>query len=131
MAAVRILIVDDSQPWRCAVCLLLKQNLDLVIICEGSDGLEAVRKSEDLQPDLVLLDIGLPDLNGFEAARRVRKVSPGSKILFLTSYDDPEYLQEALRIGALGFIVKSNAASDLLPAVRAVMNGERFFESGG
>lgn len=122
--------MDDSQPWRCAVCLLLKQNLDLALICECSDGLEAVRKSEDLQPDLVLLDIGLPNLNGLEAARQVRKVSPGSRILFLTSYDDPEYLQEALRIGALGFIVKSNAASDLLPAVRAVMNDERFFGSG-
>jgi DNA-binding NarL/FixJ family response regulator len=130
LAAVRVLIVDDSQPWRCAVCLLLKQNLDLALICECSDGLEAVRKSEDLQPDLVLLDIGLPNLNGLEAARQVRKVSPGSRILFLTSYDDPEYLQEALRIGALGFIVKSNAASDLLPAVRAVMNDERFFGSG-
>lgn len=130
MAAVRVLIVDDSQPWRCAVCLLLKQNLDLALICECSDGLEAVRKSEDLQPDLVLLDIGLPNLNGLEAARQVRRVSPGSRILFLTSYDDPEYLQEALRIGALGFIVKSNAASDLLPAVRAVMNDERFFGSG-
>jgi DNA-binding NarL/FixJ family response regulator len=92
--------------------------------------LEAVRKSEDLQPDLVLLDIGLPNLNGLEVARQVRKVSPGSRIIFLTSHDDPEYLQEALRIGALGFIVKSNAASDLLPAVRAVMNDERFFRSG-
>ncbi len=130
MAAVRVLIVDDSQPWRCAVCLVLQQNLDLVLICECSDGLEAVRKSEDLQPDLVLLDIGLPNLNGLEVARQVRKVSPGSRIIFLTSHDDPEYLQEALRIGALGFIVKSNAASDLLPAVRAVMNDERFFRSG-
>jgi two-component system nitrate/nitrite response regulator NarL len=130
LAAVRVLIVDDSQPWRCAVCLVLQQNLDLVLICECSDGLEAVRKSEDLQPDLVLLDIGLPNLNGLEVARQVRKVSPGSRIIFLTSHDDPEYLQEALRIGALGFIVKSNAASDLLPAVRAVMNDERFFRSG-
>ena len=130
MAAVRVLVVDDSQPWRCAVCLVLQQNLDLVLICECSDGLEAVRKSEDLQPDLVLLDIGLPNLNGLEVARQVRKVSPGSRIIFLTSHDDPEYLQEALRIGALGFIVKSNAASDLLPAVRAVMNDERFFRSG-
>ena len=103
MAAVRILIVDDSQAWRYAVCLLLKQNLDLVLICECADGLEAVRKSEELQPDLVLLDIGLPNLNGFEAARQVRKVSPGSRILFLTSYDDPAYLREALRDWRAGF----------------------------
>jgi DNA-binding NarL/FixJ family response regulator len=130
LAAVRVLIVDDSQPWRCAVCLLLKQNLDLVLICECSDGLEAVRKSEDLQPDLVLLDIGLPNLNGLEAARQIRKVSPGSRILFLTSYDGPEFLREALSIGALGFVVKSHAASDLLPAVRAVMQGQQFFDRG-
>ena len=129
MAVVRIFIVDDSQAWRRSVCSILRQHLDLEIVCESSDGLEAVRKSEELQPDLILLDIGLPTLNGLEAARQIRKVSPSSRILFLTSYDSPELLQEALRIGALGFVVKSNAAFDLLPAVKAVMQNEQFFES--
>ena len=130
MAAVRTFIVDDSRAWRRAVCALLCDHLDVVVICESADGLDAVRKSEELQPDLVLLDIGLPNLNGLEAARQIRKVSPSSRILFLTSHRNPELLQEARRIGALGFVVKSNAARDLLPAVRAVMRDEQFFSNG-
>jgi DNA-binding NarL/FixJ family response regulator len=123
------LIVDDSQAWRRAVCLFLQQQLNLVVICESADGLEAVQKSKELQPDLVLLDISLPNLNGLEAARQIRKVASGSRILFLSSYDYPELLCEALRIGALGFVVKSDVASDLLPAVTAVMRDEQFFSS--
>jgi DNA-binding NarL/FixJ family response regulator len=83
--------------------------------------LETVRKSKELQPDLVWLDIGLPILNGLEDARLIRRVSTESRILFLSSYDFPELLQEAQSVGVLGFVVKSNAAGDLLPAVRAVM----------
>jgi len=122
--------VDDSQAWRRAVCAILHEHLDVALIRESADGLDAVRKSEELQPDLVLLDIGLPNLNGLEAARQIRKVSPSSRILFLTSHRNPELLQEARRIGALGFVVKSNAARDLLPAVRAVMRDEQFFSNG-
>src|SRR5277367_3803248 len=125
MAAVRIFIVDDYEPWRRAVCSILEQCKDLEVICEGSDGLEAVQKSAALQPDLVLLDIGLPKLNGLEAARQIRKVSPNSKILFLTIQDSPELVEAALRSGALGFVAKSHAACDLLAAVRAVMNNQR------
>jgi DNA-binding NarL/FixJ family response regulator len=129
LASIRVLIVDDSQAWRRAVCLFLQQQLNLVVICESADGLEAVQKSKELQPDLVLLDISLPNLNGLEAARQIRKVASGSRILFLSSYDYPELLCEALRIGALGFVVKSDVASDLLPAVTAVMRDEQFFSS--
>ncbi len=126
LASIRVFIVDDFEPWRRAVCSILKPCKDFEVIYEGSDGLEVVQKSAELQPDLVVLDIGLPDLNGLEAARQIRKVSPGSKILFLTLCDDPDLVQEALRVGALGFVVKSQAACDLLPAVRAVMRDERF-----
>ena len=108
------------------MCSILRQNKDLEVIGESSDGLEAIQKSEELQPDLVLLDIGLANLNGLEAARQIRTVSPGSKILFLTLEDSPDLVQEALRIGALGYVIKSDAASNLLPAVRAVMRNERF-----
>jgi DNA-binding NarL/FixJ family response regulator len=98
-----------------------------VIICESSDGFEGVRRSEELQPDLVLLDIGLPNLNGLEAARQIRRVAPSSKILFLSSYDWPDLLQEARSIGAVGLVAKSEAARDLLPAVTAILRGEQYF----
>jgi DNA-binding NarL/FixJ family response regulator len=126
LATVRIFVVDDYEPWRRAVCSILQQQKDLEVICEASDGLEAVQKSGELRPDLVLLDIGLPNLDGLEAARQIRKVSPSSKILFLTMQDSPEVAQEALMTGALGFVVKTDAVSDLLLAVNAVMRNERF-----
>ena len=129
MPSIRIIIVDDSEPWRRAISSILQQHKDLEVICEASDGLVAVEKSAALQADLILLDIGLPNLNGIEAARQIRIVSPGSRILFLTSHDRPELVREALRIGALGFVIKSDAASDLLPAVSAVMRGQRFVRS--
>ena len=130
MASVRVLLVEDSQPWRQAIRSILQQSPDLVVIGECSDGLEAIRKSEQLQPDLVVIDIGLPSLNGLEAARRIREVAPGSKILFLTAHIGAEFVSEALQTGALGYVVKSNTASDLLSAVNAVMQDQRFVSSG-
>jgi DNA-binding NarL/FixJ family response regulator len=125
MGPVRILIVDDFEPWRRAVCSILAEDADLEVVSEGSDGLEAVRKSEQLQPDLVLLDIQLPKMNGLDAARQIRKVSPGTKILFLSSYQCLEVMREALKVGA-GFVVKADAARDLLPIVRAAVRNEPF-----
>jgi len=98
-----------------------------VFIRESSDGLEAVQKSQELQPALILLDIGLPILNGLEAARHIRNVAPLSRILFLTSYDWPELSHEAMNIGAMGLVVKSEAARDLLPAIKAILRDEQFF----
>ncbi len=126
MASVRIFIVDDSGPWRRAICSMLQEYKDMEVICEGSDGLQAVEKSAALQPDVVLLDIGLPNLNGLEAARQIRKVSPHSRIIFVTSHNDPDLVDEALRIGASGFVIKADAASDLLSALSAVMRNQRF-----
>jgi DNA-binding NarL/FixJ family response regulator len=123
----RILLVDDSRAWRQTVRLFLEIHLDLVIIGECSDGLEAVQKSEELQPDLITLDIGLPGLNGLEAARQIRKVAPDSRILFLTSYHWPEIVHEAMSVGALGLIVKVNASRELLPAIRTVLRDQQFF----
>lgn len=126
----RILIVDDSRAWRRAVRSILHIHFDLVIIGECSDGLEAVQKSEELQPDLILLDIGLPNLNGVEAARQIRKVAPASRILFLTSYNWPEILHEAMSLGALGFVLKLKASGELLPAIRTVLRDQRFIGTG-
>jgi CheY-like chemotaxis protein len=98
----------------------------LQIVGEVSDGLEAVQKAQELQPDLIVLDIGLPTLNGIEAARRIRKLSPESKILFMSQESSADVVQEALALGALGYVVKVHAGSDLLPAVGAVLGGRQF-----
>jgi len=95
-----------------------------------SDGLEAVRRAEELNPDLILLDIGLPTLNGLEAARQIRKVAPASKIVFLTQETSADVMQEALILGARGYVVKIKAGIDLLAAVEAVLEGRRFVSDG-
>jgi DNA-binding NarL/FixJ family response regulator len=125
-SSIRVLVVDDYEPWRRFLRLTLLAREKLEVIGEICDGLEAVRKTQELQPDLILLDIGLPNLNGIEVARRIREVSPKSKILFVSENRDRDVAEEALRTGAGGYVVKSDAASDLLPAVNAVLGGKRF-----
>jgi DNA-binding NarL/FixJ family response regulator len=96
---------------------------ELQVICEASDGSEAVQLAEELKPDLVVLDIGLPKLNGIEAARRIRQLSPNSKIIFLSQNNSLEVVQEALSTGALTYAEKAHAGSELLSAVNAVLTG--------
>jgi DNA-binding NarL/FixJ family response regulator len=124
--SIRILVVDDYEPWRHFVWTTLQNQPELRVIGEAWDGLEAVQKAQQLKPDLILLDIGLPALNGIEAAGRIREVSPKSRILFVSENRSWDIVEEALRTGGGGYIVKSEAASDLLPAVRAVLRGKRF-----
>ena len=125
----RVFVVDDFDPWRRFLRLTLLAREELVVVGESFDGLEAVPKTQELQPDLILLDIGLPNLNGIEVARRIREVSPKSKILFVSEIRDRDIAEEALRTGAGGYVVKSDAASDLLPAVEAVLKGKQFVSS--
>ncbi len=127
--AVRILVVDDLECWRLFLGEFLKQDPACQIIYEASDGLEAIEKSRELQPDLILLDIGLPKLNGIEVARQICKIAPSSKILFFSENYCPEVVLEELRVGGRGYVVKSDAAHDLLPAVKMVMQGQRFISS--
>jgi len=126
---VRILVVDDFEPWRHFICSALSNESQLQIIGEVSDGLAAVQKAEELKPDLILLDIGLPSLNGIEAARRIRNVSPDSKILFISEHRSVDIAKEAIRIGGSGYVVKSGAGNDLLPALVAVLEGKKFASS--
>jgi DNA-binding NarL/FixJ family response regulator len=126
ISSIRVLVVDDFEPFRRFVCSTLGKRQDLQVIGEVSDGLEAVQKAEELQPDLILMDIGLPILNGIEAARRIRGLSPESKILFLSENRSWEIAEEALCTGAGGYVVKSDAGSELLPAVEAVLHGKQF-----
>jgi DNA-binding NarL/FixJ family response regulator len=123
---VCILIVDDFEPWRQHICSTLNARQELQIVGEASDGLEAVQKAEELKPDLILLDIGLPNLNGIAAARQIRRFSPESKIVFVSQESDADIVQEALSTGAEAYVLKTRAASDLLAAVEAICARKQF-----
>ena len=123
---MRVVIVDDNEPWRRFLSSTLQKQPEYQVIRQASDGLEAVQQARELQPDLILLDIGLPTLNGIEAARRIRDFAPASKILFVSENRSSDIAREALSTGAGGYVVKSDAASELLPAVKAVLEGKRF-----
>ena len=126
---IRVLLVEDNQPFRQFVRATLSARPGLDIVGDACDGPEAVQKSQELKPDLIVLDIGLPGLNGLEAARRILQLSPNSKILFFSQESSPDVVQEALSIGALGYVMKLHAARDLLTAVEAVLRNEQFVSS--
>lgn len=126
MQPVCILVVDDFEPWRRFVSSLLRTILELQVAGEASDGLEAVQKAAELKPDLILLDIALPTLNGIEAARQIRKLVPESKIIFLSQESSADVVQAALSVGACGYVVKANAGRELPAAVETVISGMKF-----
>jgi len=126
---IRVLVVEDFEDWRRQVRLLFQERPQWQIIAEASDGSEAVQKAEDLKPDLILLDIGLPKLNGMEVARRIRQRSPSSKIIFLSQNSDLDVVRAALDTGALGYVRKTDARRELLPAMDAVLRGKQFVSS--
>ena len=123
-------MVDDYERWHDFISKALRDQPRLQIIGQVFDGLDAVQKAQQLEPDLILLDIGLPRLNGIEVARRIRKSSPNTKMLFLSENRSPAIVEEALSTGAGGYVLKSNAASDLLPAVWALLLGRQFVSAG-
>ena len=126
----QVLLVEDSPPFRRFVSNALKNcSHELQIVGEVSDGLAAIQHAQDLQPDLVLLDIGLPKLNGIEAARVIRERSPRSKILFLTQESSDDVVQAALSTGAEGYVLKMSAGRELIPALSALFLGQRFISS--
>jgi len=129
-ADVRILLVDDNEPFRRFVASALHARPNLHVIAEVGDGFEAVRQAEALQPDLILLDIGLPGLNGLDAARRIGELAPNARIIFLTQESSTDIVREALSLGAWGYLIKVQAGKELLVAVEMVMQGKRFVSSG-
>jgi DNA-binding NarL/FixJ family response regulator len=129
MSLLRVLVVEDFAPFRQFICSTLGKRVNLQIIGEVSDGLEAVQSAEELKPDLILLDIGLPTLNGIEAARQIRRIAPQSKIIFLSQVSDADVIQEAFELGAWGYVVKTKAASELLAAVESVVSEKQFVGS--
>jgi DNA-binding NarL/FixJ family response regulator len=126
----RILLVEDFEPLLRYEASLLQENPEWQIIGEATDGLEAVQKAEALRPDVILFDIGLPKLNGIEAARRICTIIPGIRIIFVTQESSASVVAEALSFGARGYVLKMRADSDLLPAVEAVLSGGQYVSHG-
>jgi DNA-binding NarL/FixJ family response regulator len=118
--------VDDYAAWRDYARSVLEKEPQFRIVAAISDGREAVQRAQELQSDLVILDVGLPKLNGIEAARGILQLAPQTKVLFLSDYISPDIVQEALNTGANGYVLKSDAGSELLAAAKAVLRGQMF-----
>jgi DNA-binding NarL/FixJ family response regulator len=123
--ALTILVVEDHAAFRHVICAELQQRAEFQII-EAADGLEAVQKAEALQPDVILLDLNLPKMHGFEVAEQIRRLAPHARILFMSQESSSDIVRKALSLGAHGYIQKMSAATDLLPGIDAVLGGQRF-----
>src|SRR5262245_44036579 len=122
----RVLVVDDFEPWRRHVSSTLGKSSRWQIVAEAADGPEAIQKAADLRPDLILLDVGLPTVNGIEAARRILAHDPSLRILFVSEHQSWEVAEAALCTGARGYICKSDSGRELAPAMDAIVEGRRF-----
>lgn len=125
-----ILVVDDYTRWRETVCSMLNDCVDCRWLCEAGDGIEAVQRATELKPQLILLDLDLPRLNGIEAARQIMKLSPKSAILFVSMNNCEDVVSEALSTGARGYLLKADAASELWPAIEAVLGSKQYLSRG-
>ena len=126
----RVLVVDDFSEYREWLCLKVKTNGRFFIVGEAANAREAIQKARELAPDLVLLDLLLPDANGFDVHQELRKVVPSAKVLFLSGYADDEIVGRALTDGAGGYLLKANANQELVAAMDAVVHGRTFVSSG-
>ena len=125
-SSIRVLVVEDYAAFRRVLVSAIQSKAEIQVICEVADGPEAVQKARELQPELILLDIGLPRLNGIEAARQIRNLSPESKILFVSQESSPDIVQAALETGAKGYVVKADVGRELIPALDAVLRGQTY-----
>jgi two-component system, NarL family, response regulator NreC len=126
MSPVRVLLVDDHAVVRAGLRMLLSADPDLVIVGEAEDGAQGLRMARDLTPDVVLMDISMPDMNGIEATRRIKELCPDVAVLALTMHEDDQYFFEMLAAGASGYVPKRAAPNDLIAAIHAVRSGGVF-----
>ncbi len=129
MEAIKILVADDHPIVRYGLRCLLEEQDDFRVLGEASNGLEAVERARELQPDIILMDIRMPELDGLEAMRRIRDENPGPKIIVLTTYDSDDYIFEAIEAGAKGYILKDAPREEVFRALRAVHHGESHMDS--
>jgi DNA-binding NarL/FixJ family response regulator len=125
--ALRILVADDLETVRKRVCSTLTSRADFEVCGEAVNGKDAVEKAKALHPDLIILDITMPELNGFEAARMIRKISPETPILILSVHKSRQLIEEAKKIGVRGYVMKADAGQDLVNAVDTVLQNQTFF----
>ena len=123
MAKIRIMLADDHTLFRQAIRTLISTEPDMEVVGEASNGGEAVEKAAEVRSDVVLMDIGMPGLSSFESARQIKKARPETKVLFLTMYDDQDYLVEGMEVGASGYVLKDSPAAQLVAAVRDICRG--------
>jgi DNA-binding NarL/FixJ family response regulator len=126
---VRVLLADDHATVRYGLKLLIDAEPDMIVVAEAGDGAEAVRKVLDANPDVVVMDISMPGMNGLAATRELKKVQPATKVITLTRHTDDAYLQELLRAGASGYVLKRSAPTELLHAIRGVAAGGQYLDS--
>jgi DNA-binding NarL/FixJ family response regulator len=119
----RIVVADDHTLFRQGIRTLIASEADMEVVAEASNGGDAIEKCGELRPDVVLMDIGMPGLSSFEATRQIKKIRPETKILFLTMYDDEDYLVEGMEVGASGYVLKDSAANQLVAAIRDICRG--------
>ncbi len=126
MAAIRVLLTDDHTLFRQGIRTVLGAQPDMEIVGEASTASEAVEQIRERRPDVVLMDIGMPGLSSFEAARRIGELRPATKVMFLTMYDDEDYLKECMQVGGSGYVLKDSPVPQLLKAIREVHHGGSF-----
>jgi two-component system nitrate/nitrite response regulator NarL len=127
MAPLRVLVADDQEAFRRRVCLTLASHPNLEVCAEAANGQEAVEKALELTPDLIILDITMPVLNGLDAARQIHKSSPQTPILILSVHKSKQLVEEAMKIGARGYVTKAEAGQKLMQAVDSVLQNQTFF----
>jgi DNA-binding NarL/FixJ family response regulator len=126
MNEIKILVVDDHAIMRDGIRALLEVHDDMMIVGEASDGREAIEKTQQLSPDLLIMDIAMPGMDGIEAVRRIKKKNPKVKVLFLTQHDHKEYIFSAIKAGAAGYLPKKALGTELISAIRALCHGDSF-----